>query len=97
MSADEDQHLAGADDPLGVAVGLLEVPQRRRHPAARAVGGAQAGADRDGVRMVGAECAFLIGESLMREADPGVALEGLLGNSRSQDRALGHPNPVAAR
>ena len=36
--------------------------------------------------------AFLIGESLMREADPGAALAALLApNPRSQNRDLGHP------
>jgi indole-3-glycerol phosphate synthase len=34
--------------------------------------------------------AFLIGESLMRQTDPGAALEKLL-TPRSQDRDLGHP------
>ena len=42
--------------------------------------------------------AFLIGESLMRQADPGAALDELLRNPRSQNRDLGHPaNPVATQ
>ena len=42
--------------------------------------------------------AFLIGESLMREADPGAALEALLGNPRSPTPGdLGHPNPAVPR
>jgi indole-3-glycerol phosphate synthase len=36
--------------------------------------------------------AFLIGESLMRQADPGAALEELLRTPRSQNRDLGHPS-----
>ncbi len=35
--------------------------------------------------------AFLIGESLMRQADPGAALVEILGSARSQNRDLGHP------